>query len=206
MSGLGFTRDDFRIFMTQGFSARMEQVLGRLQPKLDRLGREMAPELERVMRIKMFPHVARHAHQSPTPPHESWVAWGPSPRGYTRSGYLALCVSGSGIHARAAVKAQAKNRAEMSRKVAAAAGELARSFGNTRLARYEDPQPGGLAPAQPADRALFDSLAGALATGTGAIDVGFGWPIRDALRLERADVIDAFRELEPLYRILHGNH
>lgn len=205
MSGLGFTRDDFRILTTPGFSERMQQVLDRLQPKLDRLGREMAPELERVVRMKLFPHVARHAHQSASPLHETWVAWGSSPRGYTRDGYIALFISDFGIQARAAVKAQAKDRSEMSRKVAAAVGDLARSFGNTRITRYDSWQPGERAPAQPADRALFNSLADALASRSGAIDVGFGWPVREALRLERTDLIDAFRELEPLYRLLRGS-
>jgi hypothetical protein len=37
---------------------------------------------------------------------------------------------------------------------------------------------------------------------TGGIDVGFGWQVKEALRLDREELIDAFRELEPLYRLL----
>jgi hypothetical protein len=39
---------------------------------------------------------------------------------------------------------------------------------------------------------------------TGGIDVGFGWTPAEALYLDRAEVLDAFRELEPLYRILRS--
>jgi uncharacterized protein YktB (UPF0637 family) len=203
VSGLGFTHSDFLIFTTEDFSARMQQILDRLQPKIGRLGRELAPELGRVMQADLYVHVARHAHQS-TNPRETWVAWGPSPKGYTRHGFLALSISRAGLHARAAVRVQADHRAEMGRRIAAGAGELAGSLGRTRIARYEDWQSDAIPPARPADSALFASLAEELARKTGAIDVGFGWPVAEALRLDRADLIDAFRELEPLYRILRG--
>jgi uncharacterized protein YktB (UPF0637 family) len=201
VSGLGITHSDFRIFATEGFSARMQQILDRLQPKLARLGRDLAPELGRTMHAELFPHVARHAHQSASP-RETWVAWGPSPKGYTRHGYLALSISRAGVQARAVVRAQADRRGAMSREIGARAGELARSMGRNRIARYERWPSDAIPAAQSADRALFASLAETLARKTGALDVGFGWPIPEALRLERADLIDAFRELEPLYRIL----
>jgi hypothetical protein len=51
---------------------------------------------------------------------------------------------------------------------------------------------------------FFDSLGDALAKKAGGIDLGFGWPVRDALTLDRAEVLDAFRELEPLYRALRS--
>jgi uncharacterized protein YktB (UPF0637 family) len=203
VSGLGITQSDFQIFATEGFSARMQQILDRLQPKLARLGRELAPDLRRVMHAELFPHVARHAHQSVSP-RETWVAWGPSPKGYTRHGYLALSISRAGVQVRAAVRKEADHRDAMSREIAARADELAKSLGRNRIARYEDWQSDAIPPREPPDRSLFASLAERLARKTGAIDVGFGWPISEALRLERAELIDAFRELEPLYRILRG--
>ena len=51
---------------------------------------------------------------------------------------------------------------------------------------------------------FFDGLGDALAKKTGGLDVGFGWPVRDALTVDRAEVLDAFRELEPLYRVLRS--
>ena len=48
---------------------------------------------------------------------------------------------------------------------------------------------------------MFTGLATTLGKKTGGVDLGFGWNVRDALRLDRAEMIEAFRELEPLYRI-----
>jgi uncharacterized protein YktB (UPF0637 family) len=204
VSRLGFSQNDFRIFSIEGFSARLQQIHERVRPRLVLLGKELAPELASRTQIEFFPHVATHARSSVNPPPETWVAWGPSPKGYKRYGYLALYISGAGLHARAVVKAGADHRAEMSRRVAARASDLEKSFGRTRIARYENREAGSMPPGQAADRALFTSLADSLARKTGTIDVGFGWPVREAAALDRADVMDAFRELEPLYRILHS--
>jgi hypothetical protein len=51
---------------------------------------------------------------------------------------------------------------------------------------------------------FFDGLADALAKKSGGIDVGFGWLVRDALTIDRAEVLDAFRELQPLYCVIHS--
>ena len=51
---------------------------------------------------------------------------------------------------------------------------------------------------------FFDRLGDALEQKTSGIDVGFGWPVPDALKLDRAEVLDAFRELEPLYRVIRS--
>ena len=56
----------------------------------------------------------------------------------------------------------------------------------------------------PASEELFTAMAQALEKKTGGIDLGFGWPVREALRIDRAEVIDAFGELEPIYRILRS--
>ena len=37
-------------------------------------------------------------------------------------------------------------------------------------------------------------------------DLGFGWNLRESLWLDRAELLDAFRELAPLYRILRAVH
>ena len=51
---------------------------------------------------------------------------------------------------------------------------------------------------------FFDGLGDVLAKKTGSIDVGFGWPARDAVTVDRAEILDAFRELEPLYRVIRS--
>ena len=115
MAGLGFTPTDFAVFKIQGFSARMQEIYARVRPKLMRLGDELAPELARKLHLEFFPHVARHARRTLNPPPETWAAFGPSPKGYKRYGYLALCISGAGLHARMVVKAEADRRPEIAR-------------------------------------------------------------------------------------------
>ena len=202
MAGLGFTPSDFAVFRIEGFSARMQEIYARVRPKLVRLGDELAPELARKLHLEFFPHVARHARRTVNPPPETWAAFGPSPKGYKRYGYLALCISGAGLHARMVVKAEAERRPEMARGLASNAAQLAKSLRGTGVARYEKWDFKAL-PAETADDdELFTALAERLGKKTGAMDLGFGWSVRDALRLDRAELLDAYRELEPMYRIV----
>ncbi|HEY6419972.1 MAG TPA: DUF1054 family protein [Candidatus Binataceae bacterium] len=202
MATLGFTRDDFGAFAIEGFSARLAKIYELVRPKLIRLGGELAPELARRMHMEFFLHVARHMRRAAPP--ESQAAFGQSPKGYKRYPYLALCISGAGIHARAVVKPEADGRAEMAENLAAKAASLEKSFRGTRIGRYDKWDRDALPAAIPAERGLFVELASGLEKKTGGLDVGFGWPLRDALRLERGELIDAYRELEPLYRILRA--
>ncbi len=204
VASLGFTQSDFRVFEIEGFSARMEQIGARIRPRLTRLGAELAPELARKLHMKFFPHVAKHMRRTVNPPAETWAAWGPSPKGYKRYGYLSLCISRLGIHARVVVKAEADNRAEMARRIAAQSATLAKAMRGTKIARYDRWDFVAMPEEIGADQGFFAAMSEALAKKTGAIDAGFGWPVREALRIDRAEVIDAFGELEPVYRILRS--
>lgn len=202
MRGLGFTPSDFAIFKVGGFSARMQQIYARVRPKLVRLGDDLAPELARKLHLEFFPHVARHARRTVNPPAETWTAFGPSPKGYKRYGYLTLCISGAGLHARIVVKAEADRRSEMAHGLATNAAQLATSLRGTGIARYEKWDFQTLPAEAAADDEFFLELAKELGKKTGGMDLGFGWSVRDALRLDRAELLDAYRELEPVYRIV----
>ena len=204
MATLGFTAVDFRVFKVEGFNERMRQIFEHVRPKLIRLGDELAPELARHLHMEFFPHVAKHARRTVNPPPETWAAFGPSPKGYKRYGYLALCISGAGLHARAVVKAEADNRPLMGEKIAARYAQLIKDFKGTRIAHYDKWDFTELPPAEPADKAFFASLSQGLSKKTGGIDLGFGWNIRQAIKLDRAELLDAFRELEPLYRVIRA--
>jgi Protein of unknown function (DUF1054) len=199
---LGFRPIDFEVFKIPGFGHRMEKIYEHVRPKLIRLGNELAPELSRKLHLELFPHVAKHMRRTVNPPPETWVAFGPSARGYKRYCYLALCISRVGLHARAVVKAEADSRPAMAQRIRAQNTDLVRKFAGTRIARYEKwdfirhPRPSPAAPE------LFGALADALGKKTGSIDLGFGWSVGEALRLERDEMVEAFRELEPLYRVL----
>jgi uncharacterized protein YktB (UPF0637 family) len=182
----------------------MQEIYARVRPKLVRLGDELAPELARKLHLEFFPHVARHARRTVNPPPETWAAFGPSPRGYKRYGYLALCISGAGLHARMVVKSEADRRPEMARGLKSNSAQLAKSLRGTKVARYEKWNFNSLPAEIPADDELFAALAEGLGKKTGGIDLGFGWSVRDALRLDRAELLDAYRELEPVYRIVRA--
>ena len=139
-----------------------------------------------------------------SPPDETWAAFGPSRAGYKRHGYLALCVSGVGIHARAVVKSDAENRPEIAREIKSKSADLQKSFRGTRIQRYQNWNCRELPRSSAASADFFEELADALAKKTGGIDIGFGWPVRNALTVDRAEILDAFRELEPLYRVIHS--
>ncbi|HVB79474.1 MAG TPA: DUF1054 family protein [Candidatus Binataceae bacterium] len=203
-TGLGFTPTDFAVFKVEGFSARMQEIYTHVRPKLVRLGAELAPELARELHLEFFPHVARHARRTVNPPPETWAAFGPSPKGYKRYGYLALCISGVGLHARMVVKAEADGRQEMARGFRSEAARLAKSLRGTAIARYDKWDFNALPAETAADDELFTALGEGLGKKTGAIDLGFGWSVRDALRLDRAELLDAYRELEPVYRIVRA--
>ena len=204
MAGLGFTPTDFAVFKVVGFSERMQEIYVRVRPRLVRIGNELAPELARKLHLEFFPHVARHTRRTVNPAPETWTAFGPSPKGYKRYGYLALCISGAGLHARIVVKAEAGRRSEMAHGLKSNAAKLAKSLRGTGIARYEKWDFKALPAEIPADDEFFATLAEGLSKKTGGLDLGFGWSVRDALRLDRAELLDAYRELEPVYRIVRA--
>jgi len=202
MATLGFIRRDFDVFAIEGFSARMAKLDELINPRLIRLANELAPELSRIFHMQFFPHVAKHMRRSANPCDETFAAFGPSRAGYKRYGYLALCVSGVGIHARAVVQSGADHRPEITQAIKSKSVDLERSFRGTKIQQYQDWEGRELPKSIAANAGFFDGLGDALAKKSSGIDVGFGWPVRDALTVDRAEVLDAFRELGPLYRLI----
>jgi uncharacterized protein YktB (UPF0637 family) len=198
---LGFTPTDFAVFALDDLSARMEKIYEHVRPRLIRLGQELAPELSRKLHMELHSHVAKHIRRTINPPQETWVAFGPSPRAYKRNGYLALCISSAGLHARAVVKSEAAGRPQISSSLKQCGAQLAKDFDGTRIARYDQWDFERLPAPVRAEPELFAGLAEILSKKTGSIDLGFGWNVRESLRLDRAEMIEAFHELAPLYRI-----
>jgi uncharacterized protein YktB (UPF0637 family) len=200
MARLGFNVADFQVFRIEGFNERMAQLYATVRPKLMRLGAEMAPELARKLHLEFFPHVAKHARRTVNPPPETWCAFGPSAKGYKRYPYLALCISRFGLHARVVVKAEADHRPQMAEVIERRAAELTRALGTTAITRYDNWNFQAPPAALRADPELWRELAADLCRKTGGIDVGFGWPVREALGVDRDEILEGFRELDPLYR------
>jgi uncharacterized protein YktB (UPF0637 family) len=200
MATLGFSVADFQVFKVEGFNERMAQLYATVRPKLLKLGDEMAPQLAGKLHGEFFPHVAKHARRTVNPPPETWCAFGPNARGYKRYPYFGLCISSAGIHARVVIKSEADHRPEMAAAIKRREAELSRAVNGTMVARYDNWDFSSLPPAVRADAELWRQLSEALTKKTGGIDIGVGWPMREALRLDREEVLDGFRELEPIYR------
>jgi uncharacterized protein YktB (UPF0637 family) len=201
---IGFTREHFDVFQIDGSGPRMAKIYEHIRPRLMRLGDELAPQLASKLKMEFFPHVAAHRRRSVNPPQESWTAFGPSLRGYKGYAYLALGISAAGLHARAVVKTEADLRSEMARLIESNAPELEKAFRGTKIARYDRWDFEGLPKPVAARTDFFTTVAEELKKKTGLIDIGFGWPMREALWLDRAELIDSYCELEPLYRLLRS--
>jgi Protein of unknown function (DUF1054) len=202
MATLGFLRRDFDVFAIDDFSARLAKIDELVTPRLMQLAPDFNRELSRNLRVVLYPHYARNTRSAVNPLTETWAAFGPSPVGYKRYGYLALSVSGVGIHARAVVKSTADNLPTMVRAIKSKSADLEKSFRGTRIQQYQNWAGRELPKSIAASAGFFDGLGDTLAKKSGGIDVGFGWSVRDALTVDRAEVLDAFRELGPLYRLI----
>src|SRR5262249_30666950 len=112
--------------------------------------------------------------------------------------------SRAGLHARAVMKPEADHRSEIGAQLRVNAAALAKSFRGTKIAHYEEWDFRHLPRTQTIAPEFFASLADRIEMKTAALDIGFGWNVRDAIHLDRAEVLDAFAELEPLYRIMRS--
>ena len=92
-----FGAADFKVFDVKGFQARMQEIRGRIRPKLETLGGRLAPELQRTTGESTFAHVARHARRTVNPPDDTWVAFAGDARGYKKHCHFKFAVSRSGV-------------------------------------------------------------------------------------------------------------
>lgn len=202
MAGLGFLRRDFEVFAIEDLDARLAKIDELVTPRLIVLVSDFNLELARRIGADFYPHYARHSRRVAKPPCESWAAWSPSRYGYRRHPYLALSASRVGVHTRVVVNSAVEERPMIARAVKSRSAELERSFRGTRIQNYVGWDCRTMPQSVAADGAFFDRLSDALAAKSGSIDVGFGWPMHDALRIDRAEILDAFGELAPLYRAI----
>ncbi len=201
MATIGFTRDDFEVFGIPTFRERMDAMKERIRPRLIELGKELQPALNDLGQNEVFPHVAKHARRTVNPPPETWVAFGPSARGYKKFGYFGLVISGGGLHTRIVVKDEVENRPRMAKLLLNRAEALSDIFGKQEMARYDRWDYEGMPEPVKPTRDFWKAVAEALAKKTGGLDVGFGWPVNRAVKLMSKQVLEAFETLVPVYEI-----
>jgi uncharacterized protein YktB (UPF0637 family) len=82
MSFNGFQEEDFNVFQIDGLDQRMEQIINKIRPKLETLGKKYADELTALTGEEIHFHVAKHARRTVNPPKDTWVAFSSNKRGY----------------------------------------------------------------------------------------------------------------------------
>ena len=201
MKRLGFSAKHFAIFDIDGFQPRMEALKEHVRPRLEQLGHELGAALHAATGDDFHPHVAKHQRRTVHPPPETWVALGPSPRGYKRYGYLALVISSHGLHTRVVVKQEADLRAKMATNFRKQSGALRSHFNGAPLRRYDRWDFHAIPEPVAADKHLWETCASALKKKTGGIDLGVAWEKRQAAKLDIESVVERMLDLMPLYRM-----
>src|SRR5438034_11641218 len=93
MPSSAFVTADFKVFDVKGFQPRMSEIRSRIRPKLEALGRSLAPTVSRSLGTEVFAHVAKHARRTVNPPDDTWVAFSPDARGYKKHCHFKVAVS-----------------------------------------------------------------------------------------------------------------
>ena len=209
MAGLGIGPGEFAAFGIVDPEGRARALEAVLAPALARVGDELVGGLSRVTGAPLVAQPGRPARRRGAP-REMFVAFGAGERGYRAGPYLALAVTRSQLHARVAVRASADRGGAMRRALEREASNLARKGKPFRKLRSYGEWDGELLPeiAPAHSVAFWLELAAELAhergNGTGGVDVGVAWSIEEARSLAIGDVLGAFRDLAPVYKLLAG--
>ena len=208
MPSSAFVTGDFKVFDAKGFQPRMAEIRSRVRPKLEALGKSLAPALSRSLGGEVFAHVARHARRTVNPPDDTWVAFSPDARGYKKHCHFKVAVSRHCVrflfevgpeHAdkkrwAAAWKKNAPKLAPVLRRVKSLAW-FKNEHDEEPAAPLADLTPEGIGE-------LGDEL---LRTRDGQLVIGRATPADEAARWSeaqyRAAALETFRALVPLYRL-----
>jgi hypothetical protein len=207
MAGLGIGPDEFAIFRTLDPDERARALEARLVPVLGRVGDDLGAGLARVAAMPLVKQDGRLQRKKGEAPEEVFVAFSPGDKGYARTPYLALAVTREHLHARVAARAAADREGVLRRALLREAPNLARKGKPFRRLRsygaWDHEELPEIAPAHSAAfwEELADELAGD-ASGGGGMDVGIAWPAEEARNLALGDVLGAFRDLGPLFKLL----
>jgi uncharacterized protein YktB (UPF0637 family) len=202
MAGLGIGPEEFEVFAIGGPEERSGALEARLAPRLAALGTSLAGGLSRVTGMRLHPHLGKLQRRKGVAPGEVHVAFCASERGYKALPHLLVAVSASDLHARVAARAGADRQGALRRALLREAAALARKGKPfRRLRSYTGWDRGELPEIAPAHSAAFwAEQAEALAES--GLDLGVAWPAEEARSLSLGDVLGAFRDLAPLFKLL----
>jgi hypothetical protein len=184
--------------------ARADALEVRLCPKLARIGEQLAAGLSRVAAAELHGQPVRPLRRRGVACGEAVVAFCAGDRGPLKAPWLALGASREHLHARVGARPGADRDGAMRRALEREAGNLAKKGKPFRKLRpfmaWDGDELPELAPAHSA--AFWTELAEELAPARPGIDVGVVWGAEEARSLAVGDVLGAFRDLAPLYKLL----
>jgi uncharacterized protein YktB (UPF0637 family) len=208
MPSAAFRAADFSVFEVKGFQARMTEIRGRVRPKLEALGHSLAPAVGRSVAGDVFAHVARHARRTVNPPDDTWVAFGPDPRGYKKHCHFKVAVSRRGVRFLFEVgpeHADKKRWAAAWRRNAGRLGPVLRRVKGLAWFKNEHDEEAAAALADLTPERLEELADELLRTRDGQLVLGRAVFASEAARWTEADyraaALETFRTLVPLYRL-----
>lgn len=196
-----FTKKDLEIFEIPGFADRMQIIKDTISPKLIKLGELLQPQLSRAVEHEVYPQIAEHARRTVNPPAETWIAFGPDPKGYKSYVHFTLCVGSIGVQARVTAKQECRNRKEFGQSLFLNAERLKDIKGSKEMADYSKSNGDRPTPITNWVGFLQDTGRRLKETQTSVFDVGVNLPLSGDLS---SHAIQAFVRLTPFYQ-LSGN-
>jgi hypothetical protein len=207
MAGLGVGPDEFAMFRIADPDERARALERALLPTLAQIGDALVEGLSRVAGAALAVHPGKLQRRKGVAPEEAFVAFCAGDKGYLKVPYLALVATRAHLHAHVTARSGANRDGALRRALEREAANLARKGKPFRKLRsyaawdYEElPE---IAPAH--SSAFWEELGESLdADGNGAsgVDVGIAWTAEEARSLSVGDVLGAFRDLAPLYKLL----
>ena len=203
-----FVAADFRVFDMKGFQPRMSEIRSRVRPKLEAIGHSLVPAVSRATGAPTFAHVAKHARRTVNPPEDTWVAFGPDPRGYKKHCHFKVAVSRQCVRFLFEVGPEHADKKRWAAGWKKSAPKLAPVLRRVRGLGWFKNEHDETAAAPLADLSA-DDLAGLadelLRTRDGQLVVGRAVGAEEAARWGnaqyRAAALETFRALAPIYRL-----
>jgi len=208
MPSAAFGSSDFKVFDVKGFRSRMGEIRSRLRPKLEALGHSLAPAVARSLGGETFAHVAKHARRTVNPPGDTWVAFGPDPRGYKKHCHFKVAVSRNCVRFLFEIgpeHADKRRWAAAWRKSAPRLGPVLRRVRGLAWFENEHDEDPAAALADLAPERLAELGDELVRTRDGQLVLGRAVGADEAARWKEAQyrtaALETFRALAPLYRL-----
>jgi len=205
MGAIRLEREDYAAFSTIRADESRRMVKGQIWPELRRLSDALIPGLSQLVGRDLHPHLAFQGGRE-GPVREAFTAFSASKKKYRDHAHFTLAVNRAGVHARISLSPDAReDRERFARRIEREHVNLVKRFRSMAGLRSYAISPGtnGNPPAEIAlDDSFWTTLAEALRSPEGELDIGFGWSSSRARTLAQIEIMTAFERLAPIFRLM----